>query len=140
MVINLLTKVLPALDHHVGTVNRISADKHGRKYDLLGRTGQGNIFSGVACRDVSHISRKLERKKIGIIIKFKCKGNTEQIVVIVHLDDEYFCTSSENSEMKMQEIVSYHMKMHEATGGKVQKKGVTVLLEVNGQQNKKRDN
>ena len=36
--------------------------------------------------------------------------------------DVDFFTSGKNSEMKMQDIVSYHMKMHEATGGKVQKK------------------
>ena len=60
----------------------------------------------------------MERKKIGIIIKSKHKGNIEQRVVIVHVDDADFCTSGENSEMKMQEIVSYHMKTHEATGRK----------------------
>ena len=42
--INLLTKVLPTLENHVGTVNEISADKHGGKNNSLGGTGQGNIF------------------------------------------------------------------------------------------------
>ena len=30
-VINLLTKALPRLEYHAGTVNAISADKHGGK-------------------------------------------------------------------------------------------------------------
>ena len=34
-VINLLTKVLPRLEHHVGTINGISADEHGGENDLL---------------------------------------------------------------------------------------------------------
>ena len=38
-------------EHHVGTVNGFSKEKHGGVKELLGGTGQGNIFSGVACRD-----------------------------------------------------------------------------------------
>ena len=68
----------------------------------------------------------MERKKIGIIINSKCKGNIEQRVIIAYADNADFCTSGENSDMKMQEIVSYYMKMHKATGGKVQKEKVSV--------------
>ena len=50
-----------------------------------------------------------------------CNGKIEQRVAISCLDDADFCTSRENSEKKMQEIVSYCMKTHEATGGKMQK-------------------
>ena len=46
--------------------------------------------------------------------------------MIAYVDDADFCTSGENSEMKMQEIISYYMKMYEATGGKVQKEKVTM--------------
>ena len=85
------------------------------------------MFSGVACRDVSCIIfRKLEKKKIGIIIKSKYKGIIEQRVVIAYVDDADFCTSGENCEQKMQEIISYYMKMYEATGGKVQKEKVSM--------------
>ena len=45
----------------------------------------------------------------------------EQRVVSACVDNAYFCTSGKNSESKMQEIVSCCMKIHEATGGKVQK-------------------
>ena len=47
-------------------------------------------------------------------------------MVIAHVDDAYFCTSGVNSEMKMQEIVSYYIKMHEDTGGKMQKEKVAL--------------
>ena len=90
-VIHLLTKLLPRLEHHVGAFNGISADEHGSKNNLLGGIGQGDIFSGVVCRDVSCIIfRKLDRKKIGIIIKSKCEGNIEQRVVIEQADDACF--------------------------------------------------
>ena len=49
------TKVLPRLEHHVGIVNGVIKEKYGGKNDLLGVTGQGNIFLGAACRDVSFI-------------------------------------------------------------------------------------
>ena len=49
--INSSTKVLPRLEHHAGTVNGSSVDKHGGKNNLLGAIGQGNMFSGVACSD-----------------------------------------------------------------------------------------
>ena len=44
--------------------------------------------------------------------------------MIAHVDDADFWTSSENTESKTQEIVSHHMKMHEATRGKEQKEKV----------------
>ena len=53
--IKVLTKVLPRLEHHVGIVNGFSKEKCGGKNDLLGVTGQGNMFLGAACRDVSFI-------------------------------------------------------------------------------------
>ena len=43
-VINLLTKVLPRLEHNVGTANGVSKDNYGGKKELLGGTRQGNIF------------------------------------------------------------------------------------------------
>ena len=57
--------------------------------------------------------------KIWIIVKSKHNGNIEQRVVIAHVDYADFCTSGENSEKKMQEIVSCYMKMHKAARGKV---------------------
>ena len=69
---------------------------------------------------------KLEDQKLGISIVLKCNEKIEQKVVIAHVDDADFWTSRENSERKMQKIVSYCMKMHEATGGKVQKAKVFV--------------
>ena len=80
----------------------------------------GKCVSGVACRDVSClIFKQLGKKKLGIKIESKCNGKIEQRVVIACVDDAGFCTSGDNSETKMQKIVSYCVKMHEATGGKV---------------------
>ena len=65
--------------------------------------------------------KQLENNKLGVRIESKCNGKIEQRVVIAHADNANFCTSGENSELKMQEIVSCCMKIHEATGSKVQK-------------------
>ena len=43
-VVQLVSKVLPRLEHHVGTVNGVSKDKHGGKKDTSCGTGQGNVF------------------------------------------------------------------------------------------------
>ena len=94
---------------------------------MLGGTGQGNVFSGVACRDASClIFKQLEKKKLGIKIESQRNGKIEQRVVTACVDDADFCTSGDNCETKMQKIVSCCVKMHEATGGKVQKDKVFV--------------
>ena len=81
------------------------------------------------CVDFSFaIFIKLEQKKIEIIIKSKYKGTIEQRVVIAYVDDAVFCTSGEYSEIKMQEIMSYCMTMHEATCGRVQRYKVSVCF------------
>ena len=120
--------MLPRLEHHVGTINGVSKEKHGGEKDMLGGTGQGNVFSGVACRDVSCLMfKQLEKKKLGTKIESKHDGNIEQRVVIACVDDADFCTSRDDSETKMQKIVSHHVRMHEATGGKAQKEKVFVF-------------
>ena len=71
-VVKLVAKVLPSFEHHVGTVNSVSKDIHGGQKDMLGGIGQGDVFSGVACRDVSClIFKQLEKKKLGIKIESK---------------------------------------------------------------------
>ena len=93
-VINLLTKVLPIFKQYVVTANGVSKENYGGKSELLGGKGQSNIFSGVACRDVSCvIFKQVEINKLEIIITLKHVRKTEQIVVIVHVDDADFCSS-----------------------------------------------
>ena len=93
-----------------------------RRKRFVRRSREGKHFSGVACRDASYVTfTQLENKKLGIIIETKCNGKFEQRAVIACVDDAIFCVSGEKSERKMQEIVSCHMKTHEATGGKVKK-------------------
>ena len=58
-----MSKVLPRLEHYIGTVNDVSKDKYGGEKDMLGGTGQGNVFSGVACRDVSCLIFKQLKKR-----------------------------------------------------------------------------
>ena len=57
-VVKLLTKMLPRFKHHAGTVNGFVSEKYGGANESLGKIGQGNIFSGVACRDASCIVLK----------------------------------------------------------------------------------
>ena len=126
-VVKLVTKVLPRVEHHVGTVNGVSKEKYGGEKYLLGGTGQGNVFSGVTWRDLSCvIFKQLENKQLGIRIEPKCNGKIEQRVVIPCVDDADFCTSGANNERKNQEIASCHVKMYEATGGKARKEKVFV--------------
>ena len=63
----------------------------------------------------------MERNKICIIIKSNYKDNKEQRVVIECVDNTDFCTDIEKNEIKIQEIVSYYVKIFETTGGKVKK-------------------
>ena len=38
-VCKLMSKVFPRLEHHIGTVNSVSKNKHGGEIDMLGGTG-----------------------------------------------------------------------------------------------------
>ena len=85
------------------------------------------MFSGVARKDVSClIFRRLE-KKLGLIIRSIYNANVEQREVISHVDNDVFCTSEENFEMKMQEIITCCSKIHEMIGRKVQKEKVSIF-------------
>ena len=98
-------------------------NKYGGEKVTLGGPGQGNLFSGVTCRDVSClIFKQLEKKKLGMKIELNITGKIEQRVVIACVDDADFCTSGDDCEIKMKKITSCYWKMHIATGGKVQKK------------------
>ena len=78
--------------------------------------------SGVAGGDLSCvIFRRLEEKKLGIIIGLIYYGNVEQRVVIKNVNDADFYTSGEDWECKKQEIITYYTKINEAIGGEVQK-------------------
>ena len=70
--------------------------------------------------------KMLENKKLGIIIVSKSNRKAKQRVVIACIDDVDLCSSVENSKKKTQEIASFCIKMHEATGWKVQKEKVVV--------------
>ena len=124
--IKLIKKSFPRLEYHTGTGNGVSAEKHGGKNDTLGATEQGNIFSGVSCRDVSYVMlRILDKNKLGIIIRSSYNGEIEQIVVISHVNNVDLCASGEECEKKIQEIIIYCEKMYETTWGKVQKEKVS---------------
>ena len=45
--------MLPRFKNNEGTVNGVSFDKNRGKNDLLGGTGKGNMFLGIACIDFS---------------------------------------------------------------------------------------
>ena len=47
-----------------------------------------------------------------------------QRVEITFVDDSDFCTKGDESQIKMQEIVDYHARMCEDTGGKIQQEKV----------------
>ena len=120
--IKLITKVLPRCKHFIGTTYGVGKESYGEMNELLGGTGQGNVFSGNVCKDVScFIFKEIEKKRLGIMLTSKYNDTEVQRNVIAFVDDSDFCSSGVECERKMQEIVNYYANMHEATGGKVQK-------------------
>ena len=85
-----------------------------------------DFFLGTIFRDLSCIILKiLEKKKLGTMIRSNCNGELEQRAALACVDSADFCASGEEYE-KMQEIISFCTKMHEAAGGKVQKEKVSM--------------
>ena len=108
--------------HFIGTTNGISKDSYGGMNELLGETGQGNVFSGNVCRDVScFIFKEIEKKRLGMMLTSKHDDVEVQINVIAFVNDSDFCSNGVEYELKMQKIVNDYAKTHEATGGKVKK-------------------
>ena len=54
--------MLPSLEHHVRTVNGISADECDGENDLLGGTGQGDVFRSMQ-RCFMHSFLKVGKKE-----------------------------------------------------------------------------
>ena len=117
--ITLFAKVLPRHGHHAGSSHGVNAESCGGEHALLGGTGQGNVFSGSACRDASCIMfKELEKKRVGVVNALKINGYKEHRVTIACADDADFCTSGAEYERKMQEIVNLCAQTHEDAGGK----------------------
>ena len=101
--VKLITKVFPTMQHHIGATSGVIKENNGGTIELLGGSGQGNVFSGEPCRDVSCvIFRRLKKKKVGILIRSSYNGNIEKRVEMAHVDDDNSCTSGKDCEKKMQ--------------------------------------
>ena len=87
--------MLPRLEHHFGIVNGVSKENYGGNNDLLGGSGQGNMFSGSDCRDSScFASRKLEDKRLEVMLKVADNKHQDQCAAVAFVDDTDFCTYS----------------------------------------------
>ena len=83
------------------------------------------MFSRSACLDVScFMFKEIENKRLGTMITSKINHKEVKRVVIVLVDDGYYCTSRVENEEKIQEIINYYVAMYEPTRGKVQKEKV----------------
>ena len=67
--IKLVPKALPCCKIFLETSHGVRKDCYGGINELLGGTGQDNVFLGSLCRDVSCFTfKETEKKRIGIII------------------------------------------------------------------------
>ena len=66
--------------------------------------------------------KELEKKRIDLIIRSIDYRHIEQRVVASFADDVHFSTSWREHESKIQEVVSYCIKIREVTRGKLQDK------------------
>ena len=79
----LVTKVLPRCKHFRGTAHGVSKYCYGVINELLWSTGQGNVFSGSAWRDLScFIFKEMEKKILGIMIASKNNNKEAQRVAM----------------------------------------------------------
>ena len=68
--IQLVTKILPIMEHYVNTSFGVSKHFCGRRRITLAGTGQGNVFSVNMCRYSSCIMlREIEKENLGVFIK-----------------------------------------------------------------------
>ena len=92
--IKLITKEFPRWKHFVGTTHDMSKESHGGMNALVGRTGQGNVFLGNACRDVScFVLKQIEKKLLGTKVTSRHNNIEVQIKAIAFVDDSDFYSS-----------------------------------------------
>ena len=66
--IKIIAQIIPTFNHYICTYFGISNQKYGRELDQLVGNSQGNIFTGVACRDQScREFKEIENEKLGAI-------------------------------------------------------------------------
>jgi hypothetical protein len=117
----LIAKIIPAFKHHVCIGYGISKASYGSNEDHYGRTGQGNLFSGEACKYKScRIIKKIEDKDLRVITSLLITEEEIQRVVLAFVDDTSFYTNSGNMENNMREIIRIYTRLYKAIEGKVE--------------------
>ena len=108
------------MNHYVYTDFGVSKNYYGHKREKLEGIGQGNLLSGVICRDTLCIIFKyLEGLNLGAIIEVIKSQKSLQRVAIAFVDDTNFYTNGPDFKQKMQEIINIYIKLYEATGEKI---------------------
>ena len=75
----------------LGTSHGVRQECYGWTNESFQGTGQGNMFSGSVCRDVSYFTfKEMKNKKFGIIITSKRNNKEVQRVVIDFVYDGNF--------------------------------------------------
>ena len=83
--------MLPKCNHYVGTAHGISTLCYGSENYYLGGTGQGKVFSGNVCRDVSClIFKHPEQKDLVVLITSEARKEVYKRVLIAFVDDSDF--------------------------------------------------
>ena len=119
--VNLIGKVIPKCKHYVSTAHGVSNNYHGGHGEIMGGTGQGNVFYGNVCRDALSLTfKEIEKRGLGVKITSAARRKEFQRVVIAFVDDSDFIASGQDSEEQMNEIIATHVNLHEATSGKIQ--------------------
>jgi len=89
------------MEHHVCIGYGISAQSYSNQKDTYRGIGQGNLFSGEACKIKScKIIKKIKNENIGAIIEAPVSKEIDQRAAIAFVNDTSFYSNGYNVESK----------------------------------------
>ena len=118
--IQLITKILPIMDHFMSTAFGDSKYFYGGRRRTLTGAGQGNVVSVNMCRYSSCIIlRDIEKNNLGFFITSPLTEEIVRQLEISFVDDNNFA-SDENHAEKIVKILKRHTQLCKATAGRFQ--------------------
>ena len=118
-------KLIPHFHHYVSTSFGISNLRYGGEDELLAGTGQGNVLSGNACRDLlCLIFKRLEKDELGVTLHTPITRQVVQRSAVAFVDDAVFFSNGNVAETKMQGLLRTYVTFYEAMAGKIKQEAV----------------
>ena len=119
--VKLIAKILPSFEYYMCTGFGISSNYYRGKKNYYRGIGQGNLFSGKACKDKScKIIRDITTKELGVMIIVPISKRVVNRTALTFIDNMSLYRKSENVQIKRQQIIDHYTTLYKAIEGLIE--------------------